>query len=75
MITRAKLAICTGRVGGCQAGPRALLHALHHNYALRAKIMLTDFNVAVSTPTAKPSNLIPPSNFPAIPYVHMYVLM
>ena len=32
-------------------GPRALLHALHH-YALH-KIILADFNLAVSTPTAK----------------------
>ena len=40
------------------AGPRVLLHALHH-YALQAKIILADFNLAVSTPTAKPPNLIP----------------
>ena len=40
----------------CWAGPRALLHALHH-YALWAKVIL--FNLAVSTPTAKPLNLIP----------------
>ena len=39
------------------AGPRVLLHALHH-YALQAKI-LVDFNLAVSTPTAKPPNLFP----------------
>ena len=40
------------------AGPRVLLHALHH-YALQAKIILVNFNLAVSTPTAKPPNLIP----------------
>ena len=39
-------------------GPRALLHALHH-YVLQAKIILVDFNLAFSTPTAKPPNLIP----------------
>ena len=38
-------------------GPRALLHALHH-YASQ-KIILADFNLAVSTPTAKPPNLNP----------------
>ena len=52
-----KLAICTACVEECWVGPRALLHALHH-YVLRAKIMLVDFNLAVSTPTAKPPNLI-----------------
>ena len=58
----AKLDICTARIEGCRAGPRALLHALCH-YALRAwhraKILLADFNLAVSIPTAKPANLIP----------------
>ena len=38
--------------------PRALLHALRH-YALQAKIILADFNLVVSTQTAKPPNLIP----------------
>ena len=39
--------------------PRALRHALHH-YVLRAwaKIILADFNLVVSTETAKPPNLI-----------------
>ena len=46
---------------GAPGGPkslRALLHALHH-YALRAKIILTDFNLAVLTQTAKTPNLFP----------------
>ena len=50
--------MCTACIEGRRAGPRALLHALHH-YALRVKIILADFNLAVSTPTAKPPNLIP----------------
>ena len=54
----ATLAICTARVEGRPPGPRALLHALHH-YVLWAKIILADFNLAVSTPTAKPPNLVP----------------
>ena len=37
-------------------GPKTLLHALHH--ALWVKIILADFNLAVSTPTAKLPNLI-----------------
>ena len=52
------LAICTARVEGRRAEARALLHALHH-YALRAKVILADFDLAVLTPTAKPPNLIP----------------
>ena len=48
---------CTACVEGCWAGPRALLHVLYH-YVLRAKIMLVDFNLAVSTPSAKLPNLI-----------------
>ena len=39
----AKLAVCTAHIEGHQARPRALLHALRH-YALRAKIVLVDFN-------------------------------
>ena len=35
-----------------------LLHALHH-YMLWAKIILADFNLAVSTRAAKLPNLIP----------------
>ena len=31
-----------------RVGPRVLLHSLHH-YALWAKIMLAEFNLAVST--------------------------
>ena len=50
-------------VVGRQAGPRALLHALHH-YVLWEKIRLADFNLAVSTPTAKP-----PIFFPAVWYI------
>ena len=53
-----ELAICAARIEGCQAGPRALLHELHH-YALPAKIILADFNLAVSTSITKPPNLIP----------------
>ena len=74
-----KVAICTACVERRRAGPRALLHALCH-YTLRAKIILADFNLAVSTPTAKPPNLNPRHNFPAIRYVEllhvcMYVCM
>ena len=54
----AELAICTARVEGHRVGPRVLLHALRH-YALWAKIILVDFNLAVSTPTTKPPYLIP----------------
>ena len=54
----AELAICTARVEGHWVEPRVLLHALHH-YVLRVKIILVDFNLAVSTHTAKPINLIP----------------
>ena len=46
------------RVKGRWVEPRALLHALRH-YALRTKITLADFNLAVSTPTTKLPNLIP----------------
>ena len=53
-----ELAICTAIVWRCRVGPRALLHALLH-YVFRAKIILTNFNSAVSTPTAKLSNLNP----------------
>ena len=53
-----ELAICTARIEGCRVEPRALLHALCH-YTLRAKIILADFNLAVSTQTAKLPNLIP----------------
>ena len=53
----AELAICTAHVEGLGVGPRVLLHALHY-YTLRAKIIVADFNLAVSTPTAKLPNLI-----------------
>ena len=53
----AELAICTAHEEGHWAGPRVLLHALC-NYTLWVKI-LVDFNLAVSTPTAKPPNLFP----------------
>ena len=43
----AELAKCTARVEGHRVEPRALLHALRH-YALQAKIILEDFNLAVS---------------------------
>ena len=55
---KAELAICRARVEGQRVKPRALLHALRH-YALWAEIILADFNLVVSTPTAKPPNLIP----------------
>ena len=54
----AELAICTARVEWHRVGPRALLHALCH-YALWAKIILAEFNLAVSVEIAKPPNLIP----------------
>ena len=44
--------------GSVLTEPRALLHALRH-YALQAEIILVDFNLAVSTQTDKPPNLIP----------------
>ena len=53
------------RVVGCRVGPRAPLHALNH-YALWTKIRLADFNLAVSTLTAKP-----PIFFPAVWYINM----
>ena len=40
-------------VEGHWTGSGALLHALH-NYMLRAKIILADFNLVVSTTTAYP---------------------
>ena len=52
--TGAEVAICTAHEG---VGPRVLLHALCH-YMLWVKIF-ADFNLAVSTLTAKPPNLIP----------------
>ena len=48
----AELAICT-----CEGAPRVLLHALRH-YMLRIKMILADFNLAVSSPMAKLPNLI-----------------
>jgi len=46
-------AICATHVEGHQAGPRMLLHALRH-YVLQVKIILVDFNLALSTLTANP---------------------
>ena len=43
--------------GGAGCEPRVLLHELRH-YALRVKIILADFNLAVSIQTAKLPNLI-----------------
>ena len=54
------LAICTARIEGCWVRPRALLHALHHH---RVNIILTNFNLAVLTPTAKLPNLIPRQSY------------
>ena len=48
-------------------GTRALLHALRH-YTLWAQIILADFNLVVSTQTAKPPNLIPRQIF----QLHVY---
>ena len=53
-----ELAVCITHIEGRQAGLRVLQHALRL-YALRTKIILVDFNLAVSAPTAKPPNLIP----------------
>ena len=58
LFASANLAISIDCIERHGAGPRVLLHALRH-YALRVKIILADFNLAVSTPTAKPPNLIP----------------
>ena len=52
------IATCTAHIERCRARPRVLLHALHH-YVLRAKIILVDFNLSVSTLAANPQNLIP----------------
>ena len=46
-------AVCATHVEGHQAGPRMLLHALRH-YVLQVKIILVDFNLALSTLTANP---------------------
>ena len=54
-----KLAICRAYVEGRRVEPRALLHALRRYYVLRVKIILADFNLAVSTLTAKLPNFIP----------------
>ena len=51
-----KLAICAARIEGSQAGPRALLHELHH-YTLQVKIK----KFLVSTcPSLVPSRPRPP---------------
>ena len=39
-----------------EGASRVLLHALCH-YMLQIKMILEDFNLAVSSPTAKPPNL------------------
>ena len=65
----AELAICTAREEGHWAGPRVLLHALCH-YTLWVKI-LADFNLVVSTLTAKPPNLIPSQIFQLYGRYHM----
>ena len=56
-----------GAPGGAKS-PRALLHALHH-YALRAKIILTDFNLACFNPDRQTAKFKSLPNFPAIRYV------
>lgn len=43
---------CTARLEGYQVGPKVLLRALCH-YVLPAEIVLADFNLEVSTLTAK----------------------
>ena len=53
-----ELATCTAWVEGHRAGPRALLHALHH-YTLCVKEYWQIFYLAVLTPTTKPPNSIP----------------
>ena len=51
-------AICTASVWRRRVEPRVLLHESCH-YVLRMKIILADFNLAVSIQTAKLPNLIP----------------
>ena len=65
-----ELAICTARVEAPgMVEPRALLHALCH-YALQAKIILADFNLAISTQTSyQATKFNSLSNFLAIRYV------
>ena len=65
MLVQRLLAACTA---GVERQRQELLHALRH-YALWAKIILADFNLAVSPPTAKHSSL---SNFPAIWYIYLH---
>ena len=54
MLVQSLLATCTA---GVERPGQELLHALHH-YALRAEIILADFNLAVSPPTAKLPNIV-----------------
>ena len=63
-----ELAICTARVERCRAGPRALLHALHH-YPLRVKIILVDFIFGGFNPDRQTAKFKSPSNFLAIWYI------
>ena len=53
-----ELATCKACEKGRRAGPIALQHVLRLTRCA-AKIILANFNLAVSTPTAKPPNLNP----------------
>ena len=55
------------RVEGCQTGPRALLHA-YVITRVAYEIILADFNLVVSNPTAKTAKFNSLSNFLAIRY-------
>ena len=74
--TSIELAICTAHVKGCRAGPGVLLHALYHcahcSCAGENNVILTDLNLAVSTPTVKPL-FNSSSNFLAIQYCVFWV--
>ena len=50
--------MCTAHIEGGRVGLRVLLHALRH-YAMWAKIVLADINLAISIPTTKSPNLNP----------------
>ena len=56
--TGSELVICTA----CVEGPKKS----YGHGALQAKIILADFNLVVSTPTAKPPKLIPHQNLDGI---------
>ena len=61
----AELEIHTTRVDRCRAGPRVLLHTLHH-YTLEHK---NRFQFGSFNPDHQTAKFNSPSNFPAIRYV------